>query len=211
MSTISDAASERIPKTSRGRKTRAKLLEAAAVEFGERGFHEASISSITERAKTGLGTFYVYFESKDEIFRALVAEMGRLTRAWISERVADAPDRLTAERLGVEAFLDFVRTHRDLYRIIMEAQFVSEEAYRDYYSSFAEAYQRNLAAATKAGDIRPGDDEERAWALIGMSVFLGQRYVIWDDKRSPAEIAASVMDLIEHGLAPASVPPGAKS
>ncbi|HKY91902.1 MAG TPA: TetR/AcrR family transcriptional regulator, partial [Nevskiaceae bacterium] len=49
------------------------LLDAAAAEFGEKGFHDSSIVSITARAGVALGTFYTYFDSKDELFRALVS------------------------------------------------------------------------------------------------------------------------------------------
>ena len=63
---------DREPRTARGRKTQRALLDAAAVEFGEKGFHEGSISGITRRAGVALGSFYTYFVSKDEIFRALV-------------------------------------------------------------------------------------------------------------------------------------------
>src|SRR3546814_8678959 len=65
-------ARDKTPRTERGRRTLRKLLDAAAVEFGERGFHEASISAITRRAGTALGSFYTYFDSKEEIFQALV-------------------------------------------------------------------------------------------------------------------------------------------
>lgn len=197
----------RTPKTTRGRRTRDKILDAAALEFGELGFHKTSIGGVTDRAGVALGTFYVYFESKEEIFRSLVTRMGELTRAWIAGRIADAPDRLAAERLGVEAFLEFVRAHSNLYRIVMEAQFVAEDAYRDYYSVFAAAYRRNLDAAAAVGEIRAGDNEERAWALIGMSVFLGLRYAIWDEGRPAREIAEAVGDLIENGLAPCTREP----
>lgn len=208
--TNQDAAAGKAPRTERGKRTLQRLLDAAAQEFGERGYHEASISGITQRAGAALGSFYTYFDSKEQIFRALVGHMGRLTRRRIAEKVARAPDRLTAERLGIEAFIEFARSHKDLYRIIMEAQFVAEDAYRDYYASFAEAYRSNLAHAADAGEIRPGPAEERAWALIGMSVFLGLRYGVWSQDRSPAEIAAAAAEIISHGLAPAgTAPPGA--
>jgi AcrR family transcriptional regulator len=197
-----DLANGKAPKTERGRRTLRKLLDAAALEFGERGFHDASIAGVTARAGASIGTFYVYFDSKEAIFRALVADMGRLTRAWIADRVKDAPDRLAAEGMGVAAFIEFARAHKDLYRIVMEAQFVAEDAYREYYTSFAAAYTRNLAEAAAKGEIRDGDHEERAWALLGMSVFLGLRYAVWSDDVIPAEIGAAAGDLIENGLAP---------
>jgi SAM-dependent methyltransferase len=57
---------DKTPRTERGRKTLRRLLEAAAQEFGERGYHEAAITGITQRAGVALGTFYTYFESKEE-------------------------------------------------------------------------------------------------------------------------------------------------
>lgn len=190
------------PKTRRGRETRDRLLDAAEVEFGAKGYHDAAISGITQRAGVALGTFYVYFDSKEEIFRALVSHMGRLTRHWIAARVGESPDRLTAERRGIEAFIEFVRAHRNLYRIVSEAQFVAEDAFREYYTVFAEAYRENLEQAARNGDIRAGDHEVWSWALIGMNVFLGMRFADWDEARPAAETAAAVADLLSTGLGP---------
>ena len=194
------AGGDREPRTERGRKTLRRLIEAAAAEFGERGFHEAAITGITRRAGVALGTFYTYFESKEEVFRALVREMSRATRAHVAEAVKGAPDRLAAERLGLEAFIAFVRQHPELYRIIEEAQFVAHDAYREHYLSFADAYVRNLAAARARDEIADGPDEPRAWALIGMSVFLGMRYGIWDKDLTPVQVAETAIALVSEGL-----------
>ena len=64
----------REPRTERGRRTQRAILDAAASEFGEKGFHESSIVSITIRAGVALGSFYTYFESKEALFKALVAD-----------------------------------------------------------------------------------------------------------------------------------------
>jgi AcrR family transcriptional regulator len=191
---------DKTPRTERGRKTLRRLLEAAALEFGERGFHEAAITGITQRAGVALGTFYTYFDGKEALFRALVRDMSQTTRAHVAEAVRGAPDRLTAERLGLEAFIGFVRRHPELYRIIEEAQFVAEDVYREHYLTFADGYSRNLAAARGRGEIAEGPDEPRAWALIGMSVFLGMRYGLWKDDLSPRQVAAMAIDLVSEGL-----------
>jgi AcrR family transcriptional regulator len=49
------AISEKAPRTDRGRRTLRKLLEAAAKEFGVRGYHEAAITGITQSAGVALG------------------------------------------------------------------------------------------------------------------------------------------------------------
>ncbi|HEY9553235.1 TetR/AcrR family transcriptional regulator [Allosphingosinicella sp.] len=197
---IQTAPADRTPRTERGRKTLRRLLKAAAREFGERGYHEAAITGITARAGVALGTFYTYFESKEEVFRALVRDMSRATRAHVAEAVKDAPDRIAAERIGLTAFIAFVRQHRELYRIIEEAQFIAEDVYREHYRTFVEGYRRNLAAAASRGEIVAGEDEPRAWALIGMSVFLGMRYGIWEEDLSPAEVADIAIGLVAEGL-----------
>jgi AcrR family transcriptional regulator len=188
------------PRTERGRKTVRKLLEAAAQEFGERGYHEAAITGITTRAGVALGTFYTYFESKEELFRALVRDMSHATRAHVAEAVRGAPDRLAAERIGLAAFIAFTRRHPELYRIIEEAQFVAEDAYREHYLTFADGYREGLGLARRRGEIADGPDELRAWALIGMSVFLGMRYGLWRHDMEPAEVADRAIDLVSEGL-----------
>lgn len=190
------------PKTARGRKTRNKLLEAAEIEFGEKGFHEAGISGITYRAGVALGSFYTYFESKEAIFRAVVNYMSQRTREWIGERVVGAPDRLSAEKLGIEAYIEFARQHSSIYRIMTEAEFVAPAEYRQHYEGFATAYRENLEKAAEKGQIRKGDFETWSWSIMGISVFLGMRYADWDDSRSPAEIAEIVVDLIARGISP---------
>lgn len=192
----------RIPKTERGRKTRNRLLEAAEVEFGEKGFHDAAISGITQRAGVALGTFYTYFQSKQEIFAALVSYMSERTRQWVGKRVAGAPDRLAAERLGLAAYIEFVREHKGIYRIITEAEFIANDAFRAHYEGFARSYLTNLGKASARGEIRQGDYEVWSWAIMGMNVFLGMRYAEWDDTEAPLRVAESALDLIGGGMLP---------
>ncbi|MBV9931836.1 MAG: TetR/AcrR family transcriptional regulator [Alphaproteobacteria bacterium] len=200
------AAAEKEPRTERGRKTVRKLIEAAAAEFGERGFHDAAITGITQRAGVALGSFYTYFNSKEEVFRALVRDMSRATRAHVAEAVKDAPNRLAAERLGLTAFIEFTRRHPELYRIVEEAQFVAPDVYREHYLSFVDAYKRNLRAARHRLEIGGGSgdldeiEEALAWALIGMSVFLGMRYGVWDQGLSPKRVADIAIDMVSEGI-----------
>ncbi len=199
MATIA-ASGDKEPRTERGRKTLRRLIEAAAAEFGERGFHEAAITGITRRAGVALGTFYTYFESKEEVFRAVVRDMSQATRQHVAEAVKEAPDRFAAEKTGLAAFIEFTRQHPELYRIIEEAQFVAEDVYREHYMTFVEGYRRNLASARARGEISDGPDELRAWIMIGMSVFLGMRYGIWERDLSPEEVAERTIHFVTEGI-----------
>ncbi len=188
------------PKTARGEKTKSKILAAAAIEFGNRGYHECQIVDITRSANVGMGTFYIYFPTKEAIFRELVAYMGQLTRQYIGQQILGSKDRLDAERRGLKAFIGFARQHKDLYRIVMESQFVAPDAYNEYYSVFQRAYANQLDSAAANGEISSGDNQIRAWSLIGLSVFLGMRFGVWDESQDLDEITDAAFDLIKNGL-----------
>jgi AcrR family transcriptional regulator len=61
--------------TARGRRTRAALVDAARQVFAETPFADTRIADITARAGVANGTFYTYFDSKEEIFREIAAEV----------------------------------------------------------------------------------------------------------------------------------------
>jgi AcrR family transcriptional regulator len=199
-------ATAKTPRTERGRKTLRLILDAAAEEFGQRGYHEGSIARIAQRAGVAIGSFYTYFDSKEAVFRALVADMSRQVREHVVPFILAAPDRLAGERAGLAAYLDFVRTHKALYRIIDESAFVAEDAYRRHYVDVADGYARSLEQAFGRGEIlgeaSDGDWQVRAWAIMGMNVFLGLKFGVWDDGRPVDEIAAAAHALITNGLAP---------
>ena len=190
------------PKTKRGTARRQVLLLSAEKVIGEKGFAAASIAEITRDSNTALGTFYIYFSSKAEVFHELVLEMGALTRRVMSDAVASAPNRLEAERLGLRAFLSFVAERPALYRIVEEARFIDPDAYRDYFTQFAAAYQDQLEKAVEAGEIREGDAEVRAWALMGIAKNLGDRFVLGEEKPDLDRVTDEAFAMIRDGLAP---------
>lgn len=188
------------PKTARGARTLEKILKAAEAEFGERGFHDGSIVGITRRAGIGQGTFYLYFKTKEAVLRELVLFTSRQLRHHLSEQVMDVQDRLEAERVGFRAFLAYIRTHPNLYRIVQESQFVDAEAHRAYYEAFAEGYIDALSRAGDQGQIRTGDYRVWAWSIMGMMHFVGQRYLLWQEDRELDAVVDAVTDLLTRGL-----------
>src|SRR5690554_345670 len=189
------------PKTARGARTRAKILAAAEDAFGSMGYHQAGVSDITRMAGVAQGTFYTYFASKEDTLRELVRDMGLKLRAHLASEVKNANNRIEAEGLGLKAFLQYVAANPSPYRVLQEAQFVDESIYREYYEAFGRGYLRMLANATNKGEIRPGNDEVRIWALMGLSNFLGLRFALWEQDVPLDEIVETITDLLNHGLA----------
>ncbi|MGA9525667.1 MAG: TetR/AcrR family transcriptional regulator [Myxococcaceae bacterium] len=187
--------------TARGQRTRRRLLESAEAEFGKNGFEAASIADITRRAGVALGTFYVYFPDKRALFLEVVDNLGTRLRKHLTTAVMEHENRLTAQREGIRAFLQFAGKNRWLYRLIRQAEFVDEACYRRYYASIAGPYAQRLSAAMGAGRMRKVDPETLAWCLMGLADFLGMKYVLWRNPKKIDQVLDAAMDFIENGLA----------
>lgn len=191
---------EKQPRTARGVRTRRSILDAAAAEFSEHGYHDGSISGITRRAGVALGSFYTYFDSKDAVFRALVRDMSGQVRDYVTPRIAGAKDQIDAERLGLLSYLEFARAHKEIYRIVDEAEFVDYTAYREHYESTVGRIASRLKTAAQRGEVRPDVGDIHAWAIAGMNVFLGLRFGVWDESLDPEEVAKIANDMLADGL-----------
>ncbi|UIP05986.1 TetR/AcrR family transcriptional regulator [Erythrobacter sp. SDW2] len=185
------------PVTERGRRTRRKLLDAAKFEFGERGFHEASISGITRRAGVALGSFYTYFESKESIFQALVRDFSDGVKQAASSALENSASAFDRERDALSAFLAFALEHKEIYRIIDEAEFVDPPSYRAHYENTALRILERLRDGAAKGELIDDLNEAHAWAIMGMNVFLGLRYAVWaregDDIASVPDLARDIL------------------
>lgn len=202
MQQLTDTA-DRIPRTERGRRTLRKLLDAAAAEFAESGFHEASISGITRRAGVALGTFYTYYDSKDAIFRALVSDMSEAVGTAARDAIEPGMDPLAVEQAALLAFLEFAAEHKEVYRIIDEAEFVDPDSYRAHYERIGDRIEQRLEAGAATEELRADLGEPEAWAVMGINVFLGLRYAIWAKDGDPdaATVAAAANRLLRNGIA----------
>lgn len=188
------------PRTERGRRTMRAILDAAAIEFGDNGFHQASISDITRRAGVALGSFYTYFDSKDAVFRALVRDMSDQVRDHVAPAILSAPDQIAAEQAGLREFIRFVRDHKEIYRIIDESEFVDPESFRLHYATTADRITRRLRKAADRGEVKRDVSEVHGWAIMGMNVFLGLRYGVWSEDETPEDVAKVVAKMLKDGI-----------
>lgn len=192
--------------TARGERTRSRLLEAGEEVFGRRGFHYASIADITHGAGVAQGTFYLYFDSKRELLRAIIEERGHQLRATLSRATAATAataGRVEKETAGFVAFFGWIARHRSLYRVVRQAEYIDADLYRGWYRQLADGYVAALESAMAAGEIAPvADVETLAYALMGMGDLVGMRWLIFEDGQTvPPRAVDTVVSLIQRALA----------
>ncbi len=152
----------------RGQRTLARLLDAGATVFADRGFHAARVDDIVKAARTSHGTFYLYFSSKEELFRDLVGDAATSMVALARELPALTPDRDGHEALVVwlGRFTDLYERQGALLRTWTEAEIVDSElgqAGGDLVAQFARELTTRVRAAVPDLDARVA-----ALALVAM-------------------------------------------
>lgn len=112
------------PRSSKGARTRERLLEAAKEIFEEHGFLEARISDIAERAGQAHGSFYYYFDSKEEVFREVAAAVDQRLFAPLDD-VIKAQSKLDTKQRVREAMRRHFESYRQEARIMGLIEHVS--------------------------------------------------------------------------------------
>jgi AcrR family transcriptional regulator len=173
--TSASAESERPngPRSLKGTRTRVRLLEAAKEIFEEDGFLEGRISDIAERAGLSHGSFYHYFDSKEEIFREVAASVEEKLVEPLGGVILDPESRATPQDRLREA----LRRHLESYQ--REARIIGVIEQMSRYDKEVSAlrterharYSQQVAASIRSlqdhGLADPDLDPEIAAAALG--------------------------------------------
>lgn len=110
----------KVPPSARGRRTRAALIKAAREVFERDGFTDSRIVDITTLSANSVGTFYTYFEDKEEILRVVLAEAldEVLEQALWAKDARAAKEPLIALSSALRSFLEHYRDHVKLMLLI---------------------------------------------------------------------------------------------
>lgn len=165
----------------RGEKTQKDILRVAEDLFGVNGFWKTHVVDIANQVGIGHGTFYLYFESKIELLRKLVKEINKDLRYTVYSLIKDSKDRKDVEVKGLLAFSEYIKHHKNAYRVVREAEFVDRNIGKWYYNRIVEPYAKKLKEAMDKNEIINIDPEILALAIIGIGHFLGLRWVVWNN------------------------------
>ncbi len=102
----------------RREKTRLDLLEAAERVIASKGYHQTRIADIATEADVGLGTFYLHFKTKNEIFIELIETGAAELRAEVNAAKAGIESVEEKLRITIGTILDAAAEHPEQFRIV---------------------------------------------------------------------------------------------
>ena len=189
---------------------RQQLLEAATWVFARKGYRRAGISDIIARAGVARGTFYLYFDSKEQVFLAIVSDFHkRISQAITMTETPTQPiaDPEALLRASFRRWLGFFADNRDATTVILkEASSIDprfEQGFADLRRSavdfFAVRYRRFQELGFVRRSIRP---VLMAHLLLGMFDELLNSFVLTDLDADLDALAAQLADFEWNGIRP---------
>lgn len=197
---INKAKGLHAPKTKHGINTMQLLLESAERLFGQHSFFEVSVSDICKEAHTAVGTFYIYFDSKTDVYRYLVAHYKQQIKQALSQSIAGCTTRAQMEREGIKCFVRYAVENPNVYNIVWGSLAVEKEMFEDYYVSFARSYARALTRAKD--ELKVEDVTTMAYMLMGITNFLGLRAIFehMTEQQIDEALDQAIMPILEKGM-----------
>jgi len=193
-----------VPSSGRGKRTRDRVLKAAVVVFGKRGFAQTTMLDIANEAGIASGTVYQYFSDKADLLGCLLADLeDQLQRE--TRMPADERGRLIVGE-SVLRYLSIYREYAPIYRAWWELIEPPTQFTKAWSATHAKS-RNDLVAVITSGQ-REGiisvelDAEVTADLVVAMFERPAYSRIVlgWDSDISDEDFAGLMGDLLGRGL-----------
>lgn len=185
---------------------RQTLLNAAKRVFSEKGYAAATIADVARAASLSYGSVYWYFESKEDLFDALMdaGEAALRTRILEALDAAGPSDLEGALRTAVRATFEHFEDDRDAARLLFRDSYALGGRFERHllhiYEGFIDDLEATITSGQEEGRIRDAPTRLVAFSLAALIGQLAYRRLGNDDGMSASETAEFVVSLVMDGL-----------
>jgi AcrR family transcriptional regulator len=157
------------------------------------------MNDVADAAGVTKPVLYQHFDSKRELFRALLEEVGNRMLSAIAKATADAPDGKSQTQRGFRAYFRWVAEDRDEFKLLYSSGTRRDDEFRDVIRRITDQAASAIAPLI-AVDIDPEHRRTVAHALVGLAEGASRRLVELEENFDPDEVARQVSDLAWAGL-----------
>lgn len=185
-------------------------MAAAKEVFAAKGFHATTIADIAKQAGMAYGLVYWYFDSKDDLFHALMAVeedalRAHLTAALSSLTGGEAPFRSLLQA-AVQATFEFFEADKATVKLLFRDAYALGDRFEKHlggiYERFIDDIEIFVVAAQDGGEVVAAPPRMVAYTVAALVGQLAHRRLNTDDDVGAAEVADFVVSLVLDGLRP---------
>jgi AcrR family transcriptional regulator len=178
---------------------REQILDVAINVFGRAGYYGASMNDIADAAGVTKPVLYQHFDSKSDLYTALLDEVGTRMLDAITKATANAADGKEQTELGFQAYFRWVAQRHDEFMLLFGGTARHDGEFSGQIDRITEAAADTVAPLI-AVDIDPEHRRTLAHALVGLAEGASRRLVGLGEAFEPDEIAQEVSALAWAGL-----------
>lgn len=151
-----------------------RIINAALKLFSNNGYHKTTVSQIAKEAKVAKGTVYWYFDSKKQLFQAIILTGVERLTSQIESRVKEKDDVIDKLKSIVMIYLEFINKARQHFKVFQEGMIaVIDNDFKDRMMAFRSEQAEFIAAIIEQGknenkvrlDV---DNKDMAYLLLSM-------------------------------------------
>jgi AcrR family transcriptional regulator len=193
---------------------REHILRSAAKVFSRKGYRLSSVSDIVEESSIGRGTFYLYFESKRDIFRELIeayfqgyAEVLEENHRRLVEALSGKGKVLRTWRDNMARVLRYHSENPDLTSIVYREALGKDEDFSDRVEELSilarQRLREEFQLMYRKGMMRECDVEVVTSIVMGSTVYLIMEHLLKGNGMDVDELADTIVEYHIRALIPA--------
>jgi AcrR family transcriptional regulator len=178
---------------------REQLLGVAVEVFARQGYHGTSMNDVADAAGVTKPVLYQHFDSKRDLYLALLEEAGRHLLVTIQAATSVLPDGKAQTEAGFRAYFQWVHDDHDAFLLLFGSGARRDEEFAAAVSAVTDAVADAIAPLITA-DIGPEHRRNLAHGLVGLAEGVSRLLVTEHTAFDPVELGRQLADLAWAGL-----------
>ena len=185
---------------------KSEIITAARMVFAEKGYSAATVDEIASRAELAKGTIYVYFDSKEEIYNAVLANDLESLRQLTLKKIGAADSVHEKISAYIHARFEYCEERRDFFRIMYiepsGSPVLSKAKAREWLREPVRLLTLAIESAIAANQIHSWPPEVLAWTVADLTTGALQRRLSTIPTTTAHEESQFLIDFLYSALRP---------
>lgn len=189
------ARSTRLPRSAR----RQQLLGAAREVFVAQGYHAAAMDDIAERAGVSKPVLYQHFQSKRDLYVALVQQHSDELLSSVHAALKSTSNNKQRVAATIAAYFAFIDSKSEAFRLVFESDLRSDPEVRDLVDTVSAGCAAAITSVIREDTRLPDAEAELLGVALAGMAHITARYWLDTGRSVPRDVADALVTQLAWG------------